>query len=174
MINKLPERPSSPPPVAEPFGPPRVSEQTSDHTFGTWNHLVIVVWKHETTVSALRGSGALVRALAKERGFPVGLLTIVEDGAPLPSTEARKVAAEVLHGVPIKLSAMVFEGQGFRAASVRGVITGIGLLARTPYPHRTFATVKDAAIWIEKETHADDTRAMLRSGIAGAVGKLRL
>jgi hypothetical protein len=173
-VNKMPERPPSRPPVAEPFGAPRIAEQTTDHAFGTWHHLVIVVWKRETTVRALMSIGALVRALAKERGTQVGLLSIVEDGAPLPSAEARKVTAEQLHGAPINLSAMAFEGQGFRAAAVRGAITGIGLLARTPYPHRTFGTVKDAAVWIEKETHGDQTRAMMRSGIVGAVSKFRL
>ena len=173
-MSKLPHRSSPRPPTSAPFGPPpRVAEHTRDHAFGTWQHLVIVVWKQQTTVQALRSVGALTFALAKDSGHKIGLLSIVEDGAPLPTAEVRKVTADVLRGVPIKLSAMVFEGHGFRAAAVRGVITGIGLLARTPYPHRTFAMVEDAAVWIEEETRADGPDAMLRGSVARAVARFR-
>lgn len=168
-MNKPPDRASP----SELFGPPRIVEQTSDHAFGTWHHMLIVVWKRETKIQTLRSIESCVRALAKERGTEIGLLTIVEDGAPLPTPEARRVTADVLRGAPIKLSAMVFEGHGFRAAAVRGVITGIGLIAKTPYPHRTFATVDEAAAWIEKETRNNGPGSMLRDSIVRGVASLR-
>ena len=99
------------------------------------------------------------------------MVTIVEQGAPLPSTQARTVTAEILRTAPIRLSAMVFEGQGFGAAAVRGVITGIGLLARTPYPHRTFATVTEAVSWIERETRENES--MPRRSVEAAVAEVR-
>jgi hypothetical protein len=44
--------------------------------------------------------------------------------------------------------AAVFEGSGFRAAMIRGVLTGFQLISRLKYPHGVFETVADCACWV--------------------------
>ena len=63
----------------------------------------------------------------------------------MPPAASRNELAATLRGASfIKASAVAFEGQGFRAAAVRGVVTGLTALARQPFPHKVFAHV---AMW---------------------------
>ena len=73
----------------------------------------------------------------------VYLLTVVEEDAPMPPYEAREVVAVFLRNGAgrIRMSAVVHEGAGFRAAAVRSVVTGIAMLSKVPFPHHIFATV---------------------------------
>ena len=68
----------------------------------------------------------------------------------MPSSEVRTALARFMtEGARvIRSSAVAFEGAGFRAAAVRGVVTGLTMLARQPYPHKVFATMTDAAQWL--------------------------
>lgn len=62
----------------------------------------------------------------------------------------RDELAKVLRGVStsVACSALVFEGGGFRAAAVRAITTTINQVARQPFPHRVFATVDEASLWM--------------------------
>lgn len=42
----------------------------------------------------------------------------------------------------------IFEGTGFKAAMIRGVLTGFQLISRLNYPHKIFATVDECAEWV--------------------------
>ncbi|MEO8178971.1 MAG: hypothetical protein ABI895_09080 [Deltaproteobacteria bacterium] len=75
------------------------------------------------------------------------LLTVIEEQAPLPPLEVRMELVSSLKAGNgrIERSALVFEGEGFRAASVRAVVAGVSLFSRPEYPHRVFASVGSAA-----------------------------
>ena len=55
----------------------------------------------------------------------------------------------------IRMSAVVHEGAGFRAAAVRSVVTGIAMLSKVPFPHHIFATVEQAAKWLGTTHYRD-------------------
>ncbi len=114
----------------------------------TWHQVVIVVWRRETTPHAIERLGRALCALKDATGHVPGLFMIVEENAPLPSGEARAVSAAVLRKMPLAFSVVTFEGVGFRAAAVRAVVAGISLLAKVPYPHKSFGCIEDAAIWV--------------------------
>jgi hypothetical protein len=84
-------------------------------------------------------------------GQRAALFTVVAKEASPPSSEARTALSNVLrHGVDAVLaSAVVMEGDGFRASMVRSVATGLAVVARQPFPHRVFARTADAAEWID-------------------------
>jgi hypothetical protein len=130
--------------------PAAVVVRDSDYCVATWGDVFIVIWRQETRLDAARGLDALLAAFGKERPRGCGLLTVVEQDAPMPTSEVRAAIAKFLNngGGTIKSSAVAFEGTGFRAAAVRGVVTGLTMLARQPYPHRVFATVQDALTWL--------------------------
>ena len=60
------------------------------------------------------------------------------------------------------------EGDGFVAASIRALLTGVALAIRAPYPNKVFRTVDEALPWVEEQLrkagYADDA-----AGVAAAV-----
>ncbi|MET0343549.1 MAG: hypothetical protein ABW252_21235 [Polyangiales bacterium] len=132
-------------------------EVTDDHVIMSWDRCLGLVWKRETTVAGMDSYTAVYRELSLR--FPTGiyLLTVVEQHAPMPSTEAREAVAVFMRqgAGRIRMSAVVHEGAGFRAAAVRSVVTGFAMLAKVPYPHRVFATVDQAAKWLGTTKYRD-------------------
>ena len=53
------------------------------------------------------------------------------------------------------VSAVIFEGSGFKSAAVRGVVTGMTMLAQQRYPHRVFATIEEASGWYAEKSPRD-------------------
>jgi hypothetical protein len=120
-----------------------------DYCFAEWRDVFIILWRKQTTMEGVERLMELCNAFAAERPH-FFLLTVVEMNAPLPEAKVRERLATFLaqHGQKIKRSAVVFEGSGFRAAAVRGVVTGLTMLARMPYPHKVFAASREAAGWM--------------------------
>jgi hypothetical protein len=124
-----------------------IHASSRDCVFATWERLVLAVWRRNTTVAAVRRGDQVLAQHARECGQRVFLLTVVEENSPLPPLDARVELAECLRRAStiVARSALVFEGEGFRAASVRAVVAGISLFSRPEYPHRVFASVGSAA-----------------------------
>jgi hypothetical protein len=117
---------------------------------GSWrDQLCLIIWTGETTEATIQVAEAHVADLARQPGHLL-LMNVIEEGAPMPSSRARKALAAVLgrFADAIAASAVVCEGVGFRAAAVRGVVTGLTLIARQPYPHKAFPTVETASRWL--------------------------
>ena len=118
-----------------------------NHAVGRAAPVVICLWRHETTVEAIRGLGKV--AARAELGS--ALLTVVELGAAVPSSAARDELGRVFASLAdtIACSALVFEGTGFVAAGVRAIATTIAQVSRAPFPHRVFSSVEQAGAWLE-------------------------
>jgi hypothetical protein len=123
----------------------------------TWDRCVGVVWKRETTLEGVEALAQAYREQASRYPSGVYLLTIIEQGAPMPSTEEREAVAVFLRsgGGRTRMSAVVSEGSGFRAAAVRSVVTGLAMLVRLPYPHGVFGSLDQAAKWLGTSTYND-------------------
>src|SRR5258706_3022512 len=117
-----------------------------DYCFAEWRNVFIIVWRKQTTMEGVERLMGLCKAFAADR-TSFFLLTVVEMNAPLPDAKVRERLAAFLaeQGPKIKRSAVVFEGSGFRAAAVRGVVTGLTMLARVPYPHKGVGAAREAA-----------------------------
>jgi hypothetical protein len=153
--------------------PATLVEADENHILGVWHHLVAVIWRGQTMLSAVVRLEGLLHSYSKQIGASVTFFTVVEEGAPLPVSEVREASAKVLKKAPLRASALTFEGSGFRAAAVRGVAVGIGMLARLPYPHRAFANVEEAAVWVAGYTREDGQGAMSAHGVKLAIEELR-
>jgi hypothetical protein len=146
-----------------------------DYCMATWQRVFNDIWRVNTTVDGVRHLQSGFDALARETSGGLGLLTVVEAKAPLPPADARKALARFLSSASprIKLSAVVFEGDGFRAAGVRGVVTGLTLMARPSYPHKIFSTVLGACQWFGKN-FADHGKPVLDAvEMLAAIANLR-
>ena len=125
----------------------RIEESTADHVVAVWDRVVIFFCRGKTSLAAVRRCEQAIDEQFRRNGELVLLLTIVDMIAPLPPLEVRMEIAGALHRLNGKLarSGVVFEGEGFRAASVRAVVAGVSLFARATYPHRIFSRVGAAA-----------------------------
>lgn len=142
---------------ASPQGGPRASEMKADvvhterdFTLMSFGQAFVVIFHHHTTVAATATLRDSFASFAGQHRDGVALLTIVEPNAPMPSSEAREALANFMadNGDRILVSAVAYEGAGFRAAAVRSVVTGLTMLARQPFPHKVFATLEAASAWL--------------------------
>lgn len=126
---------------------------SKDYLFATWQHLVLAVFRGETTVQGVREGQRVFDEHAKNWPGGVLILTVVEEGAPMPDAAARNELGRMLKSGAgrTKKSAVVYEGDGFRAAAVRSVVTGISVFSKPPFPHKIFARVADAAGFLASE-----------------------
>jgi hypothetical protein len=125
----------------------KIEISTKDVVVAAWDRVVLVAWRANTTVALLRRAEQALHLHASSGSEPVLLLTVVEATAPLPQIEARVELVALLKRANgcVERSGLVFEGEGFRAASVRAVVAGLSLFSRPDYPHRVFGNVRSAA-----------------------------
>jgi hypothetical protein len=126
--------------------------------YAAWKSVFVgiaIATTDESTVEALRS--ALEQHASRHPRFPV--VFVVAESAAIPDGTARKLIAKLLTDVSphVIAWALVQEGSGFRAAIVRSVVSGLLLLARHPYPFKSFATAIEAAAWLA--THETDVSA---------------
>ena len=156
---------------------PRVLCSDESHCTGTWGRFFMVVWKGSTTVEAARAIQYGLRDFAAGHGGQrVVLITVVEASAPLPNADARTALSNILRfcADDVLCSGVAMEGDGFRAAAVRGVATGLSLVARQPFPHQVFASVGQAAAWVTRHVNKQSpSKPMAASDIERAVDCLR-
>jgi hypothetical protein len=121
-----------------------------DYAFGSWAHVFVNIWRHETTLGAANTVRAACERFGAEHPRGVLLLTIIQDKAPAPTPVARNAIADWLkNGHYIRASAVVMEGQSFRAAFVRSIVTGLTLLARQPFPHQVRTLVGETRCYLK-------------------------
>lgn len=135
--------------------------------------MYVVIWRHETRADAVVAVRAQLTEFAQSHTGGMGLLTIVEKDAPIPSGDTRRALARVLgdFSSDIKASAVVFEGDGFSAAAVRSMVAGLTLVARQAYPHKVFANVSEACAWLGPQMPRRDSSH--GGDLATAVSMLR-
>jgi len=129
----------------------------------------ILLWRGVVNESRFRLQREAIEQVASRHPGDAGILCIIEPASEPPPQSLREAASTLLNQFAPKLRcvAYVIEGTGFRAATIRGVLSGIELVRRSAYPARYFATVAEAAIWISVETGRS------RADLTDAVHRLR-
>ena len=132
---------------------PRVVYDDEGLQIAIWSRVFVNRWRTVATLERLQVIGehqrGLVRAVPDGR---IAVLTVLEDrSGAMPSGPARKEAEAVAKSVreAVILQAQVVEGDGFVAASIRALLSGISLAIRAPYPNNVFRTVDEALPWAE-------------------------
>lgn len=93
-------------------------------------------------------------------GFPTVTWVLPQAGYSMDS-DARHAAAEVTREYNASLLAMatLIEGQGFQAATVRAIISGLDLMARASAPKKVFADVPSCFTWCASLRAERDAKA---------------
>jgi hypothetical protein len=108
--------------------------------------LAIAIFDRATTEQDAEAVARLLAQMA--RAHPsIAMLSVVGSDCTLPDAKVRNRLTSEVKNIQKQLIAAVtvIEGSGFRAAAMRGAVTGMTLLLRASYPAKTFATVRDAA-----------------------------
>lgn len=114
----------------------------------------ILLWRGVVDEARFRLQRQAMEQVAGRYAGDAVILCIIEPTSEPPPQALREAASTLLNQLAPKLRcvAYVIEGTGFRAAMIRGVLSGIELVRRSAYPARYFATVAEASAWIAVET----------------------
>ena len=155
---------------------------TADHAFATLENVVLYNWRRTTTVEGVKeiarataqaNTSTMANAVKGPRLLAFGT---VEEGASLPPAHIRELMGEMMRvewGQTTAASALVFVGEGFRASAVRGVATGLALLARNAFPHKAFASAAEGAIWLHGEARGRKIMSPSVERLEAAMAMLR-
>lgn len=127
------------------LSPTGVELVTHDYAVGVWRNVLVVDWRHRTTGDGARDVQFRLQRLARAHSEGVFYLAFVAEHAAPPDFDARQTLANMLKGGrSILAGAVVFDGAGLRGAFVRGVATGLVMLARPSFPF-VVCPLEDAA-----------------------------
>lgn len=121
--------------------PTQIYVNNADQLLASCGPVFMVEWRDKTLMDGCEALLKECTTYAESQPNGLGLLTIIHATAPLPEKEERKHIAKFLQqsGGFIKHSTVVVEGEGFRSACVRSVVTGLAQLARQPFPHKVYS-----------------------------------
>jgi hypothetical protein len=117
-----------------------------DHCIAAWDRTLIQIWRRATTDRAASNMYTIARAFTAKHPRGANGLFIVESASEIPGAGARREFARFTQECVSKMAccAVVPEGGGFRAATVRSVVFGLGALLKPAFPYK-FAADIDAA-----------------------------
>ncbi len=128
-----------------------IIETSDDLAIGTWADFMFTIFRRSSEVDVVTRSATELRKFAMTRKSGVGMITIIKQKASFPSQKARRVLTDSIAKVNVLASATIMEGQGFRAAAVRGAVTGISMVISPAYPTKIFSRPGEACAWISAE-----------------------
>jgi hypothetical protein len=114
-----------------------------------WRDLFVLVDKGSAKVSDYPILERMV--LDQSTRYPEGLgcIVIIPATASPPPDDVRQAIKDVLTRLAPKLRCLcwVVEGSGFRAAAVRGALTGLRMFSRPPYPTNVAGSMGAGISW---------------------------
>lgn len=125
--------------------PPDILALGSNNCFARWNNL-IVQWWHETRLEAVEEHMAILQRIHRQDPGPFAALIVVEPGAPLPDQGARR-RLDVLAAATMERCnclAYAYQGTGFAAAAVRGIMAAITMTTATKLPKKVCGSIPEA------------------------------
>jgi hypothetical protein len=126
---------------------PHIIEATRHHLIAWWCNVEIVLWIDETLPSAVETAGIVLHRFSANHPQGVGFLQVICEGCQRLPNDSRVAIQHLLRSGrdSIKAAPVVFEGDGFRAATVRAIVSGIAAFSRVGVPHRVYPSVSGAA-----------------------------
>lgn len=147
-----------------------------DHVLAKFRNVVICLWLNETHSSAVDAASSELAELTSRFGPRVAIIQIVERGAGNLTRDTRAALAALLKRGReyIRASAVVYDGEGFRSAAVRMIVSGLVQLNNPGFAHQVFADVPSAARLIgDKTTSSASDATRLADGLVACVARIR-
>ena len=133
-----------------------ICQVNPDYVVGFVPGLAVAFWRQHTRPEYVQQLEAVARQAYKASKQPIGLVQIAPVTAIAPDARARTALVRMLRALDgtVGCSALVHETEGFRAALIRSIVTGLAALSSPGYPHRVFTTVGEAAAWMGNHQQA--------------------
>src|SRR5687767_10195971 len=125
-----------------------------------WQDLFVIVDDGHVSIKEYERLEPLVRVQAKGCPQGLGCLVIIPEKADPPSSAVRQHLEGMLERLTIRSLAYLVEGTGFRAATARAALIGLGIFQRKRYPTKVFTTILPALEWLL--TAPREARAAMR------------
>ena len=110
----------------------------------------MIAWHAQATGSAVARVARLTRVVCEE--FPGGMSTIhlIRNCAPLPTAEARTGFVEMMnaHRDALRNVAIMIEGSGFRASTMRSAITAMRFVSPRSFELRIHRDASEVLQWL--------------------------
>lgn len=130
---------------------------------GRLGPLHLSIWDTRSTPEQAARAIEVLEGLGREEER-VLVLAVLGANTPPPDDAVRDLFAAGFGRLGKRVVAVgnVIEGQGFRAATMRAVVTGLTLVIRAPHPQRTFATIEEGARFIAEQSEGRLTTDQVR------------
>lgn len=125
----------------------RVVDIDANHVKATAFNMLFAVWRRRTVNAAYVRVMQHVRHLAPQFPEGVGVSQVVELDAEPPEGDVRRAFIESMKLAHVKHFSVIHDGAGFKAASVRGIMAGVQMLARPKFKIAVHSDVSAAARW---------------------------
>jgi hypothetical protein len=160
--------------VEEEPVPPELRTADAVYRMGCVQNVVIQVWRERASVDRAQATRELVRDLHARYPGQVAVLVRVLDGCGLPEPRTTRAFSRFLREVEPEVQgvAVVLEGGGFWAATMRALISSITLMARSGPPTRVYGDLREAseALWDLLEQNG--AARVSAEALAAAAGRL--
>jgi hypothetical protein len=144
----------------------RVLDASDASAHGHLGDVMISVFRGVMTRSGLERIHQAAPSTAAQRPRGLGYLCVIMDNIPPPDAATRGVFAAMMRDdKTYRAGAIVAEGTGFHASIVRGVVTGLVLLARPRMPVDVIQGTRTGVAWLTRHLDYQDGReeALLRA-----------
>jgi hypothetical protein len=115
-----------------------------------WKDILVLIDDGRSTADDYARFTALARRLRAKYAYGIGVLTVVPVNAKPPSDKARQAINEALlqSEAALRCVCWLVEGDGFHAAMVRAVLTGIRVFGKRAYPTQVVTSLEQALGWM--------------------------
>jgi hypothetical protein len=129
---------------SRPLAAPTFQVIAPEHVVAVYEGILLQIWRTATPVDGVK----LVRKTLRDFDKQIQLtIVILEDGAIRPDRDARMELDSLGREIAPRPAVVVYEGDGFKAAAVRAVMTSIGLFTRQALRSRVFGSTESALEW---------------------------
>jgi hypothetical protein len=118
---------------------------------GELGRVCVVIWRDAVVEHRFERQQAGLADVVRRHRDGAGFLCVIEPTAAPPNDRLRRASIKMVesHGESLRCVAVVIEGEGFRAAITRSVISGMLLLLHSRTPVRVFSRVGEAVGWMQ-------------------------
>jgi hypothetical protein len=142
---------------------------------GRLGNVVVILYRTATPDFGVDHSLELIdRAIARHPSGIV-LLAVFEQGAPVPSSGARRRIAQhlALNAGRLRFGATIIEGSNVRSMATRTATAMMMVLLRPPYPHVVVESAAAACPFLLARTVDDGGAALTGEQVVAAVERVR-
>jgi serine/threonine-protein kinase len=143
--------------TAAPALRPVVLSQGSDHVLVQFGTHLLGIWDGAVSLASVRLWQLHLQLLVKANPRRTVYISYERAGFQMPDDAVRKLIADTLRTIDGQLAAcvVILPGEGFKAAAVRALVSGIALAARPKSPLGCVKSVAEAQSWVAARVVAD-------------------